>query len=133
VATVHCPYLDHQLFDFLMGLPLDWTQSGRLHDATIKASYPMYADIPYEDKTLVATLSALDCRYYDSARREFAHYLTTGLRQHRRALRLGFLLPKLLLELLGRQSGSPWYLFTAVYTAELHALATGARLPDRAS
>jgi len=132
VATVHCPYLDHRLFDFLMGLPLEWTQGGRLHDATIKASYPECADVPYEDKTLVATLTTADCRYYDGARREFARYLMAGLGRHRRALRLGFLLPKLLQELLGHQSGSPWYLFIAVYAAELHALAASARPPDSA-
>jgi hypothetical protein len=46
----YCPYLDHDLFDLLVGLPSSMTVDHMLHDDTIARAYPRFRDIPYERK-----------------------------------------------------------------------------------
>jgi hypothetical protein len=46
VATVYAPYLDRQLFDFLMSIPPELA-GGDLHDEVISRAYPRYADLPF--------------------------------------------------------------------------------------
>jgi hypothetical protein len=41
------PYLDHQLFDFLITLPGPEYRGKRLHQATIRKFFPEFADIPF--------------------------------------------------------------------------------------
>lgn len=48
IEKVYSPYLDHDLFDFLISLPTNRTQNGTLHAKAIKRAYPQYANIPYE-------------------------------------------------------------------------------------
>lgn len=44
---VHAPYLDHELFDFLAGLPAEQLLDKQFHTQTIAAAYPDYAAVPY--------------------------------------------------------------------------------------
>jgi asparagine synthase (glutamine-hydrolysing) len=47
-VTVHCPFLDRQVFDHLLGLSPDVTMIGRnFHEDAISRAFPEYADIPY--------------------------------------------------------------------------------------
>lgn len=43
-----CPYLDHDLYDFLAALPAELLLDHSLHTEAIRAAYPAYADLPYE-------------------------------------------------------------------------------------
>lgn len=47
IPTVHTPYLDSDLFDFLWSLPEDTTQWTFLQPEAIRRAYPEYAQIPY--------------------------------------------------------------------------------------
>jgi len=47
VPRVYSPFLDHDLFDFLMSLPADVLADRTFHDDTIARTYPRYAHVPY--------------------------------------------------------------------------------------
>ena len=52
-ATVWCPYLDSDLWDFLSSLPPETLASEKIfafHDDAIKRAYPKFADIPFSAK-----------------------------------------------------------------------------------
>ncbi len=48
VKTVYCPYLDHDLFDFLMNVNPDYSMKKAFHDETINRAFPKLSDIPFE-------------------------------------------------------------------------------------
>lgn len=43
----YCPYVDHELFDFLLSLPPSLYRDGTFHMTTIQRAYPAYAHIPF--------------------------------------------------------------------------------------
>jgi asparagine synthase (glutamine-hydrolysing) len=47
VETCFCPYLDHELFDFLASLPPEVTLDRTFHTETIERTYPTFAHVPY--------------------------------------------------------------------------------------
>jgi len=47
-GRVMCPYLDSDVVDFLLSLPVEVTRGGSFHSDTIAQTYPQYADIPYD-------------------------------------------------------------------------------------
>jgi asparagine synthase (glutamine-hydrolysing) len=47
---VFAPYMDADLFDFLLSLPSDMLMSKTFHTEVIAESYPAFADLRYEDK-----------------------------------------------------------------------------------
>ena len=49
VPRVHAPFLDHDLFDFLVTLPSSMLMDHRFHDDTIARAYPDFAHVPYVD------------------------------------------------------------------------------------
>lgn len=61
---VHCPYLDPEVFDFLLGLPGELFLDHRFHTDTIHAAFPDYAGIPYETKTRKGVRSIWHLRNY---------------------------------------------------------------------
>lgn len=50
VPTVYAPFLDHDLYDFLTGLPVDMLVGHTFHSEAISRAYPEHAGLPYEDK-----------------------------------------------------------------------------------
>lgn len=50
VPTVYAPFLDHDLYDFLSGLPVEMLLDHTFHSDTISRAYPEHAGLPYEDK-----------------------------------------------------------------------------------
>jgi asparagine synthase (glutamine-hydrolysing) len=48
-----CPYLDHDLYDFLAALPAASLLDRGLHSDTIRRAYPEYRDLPYAPPTWV--------------------------------------------------------------------------------
>lgn len=46
-SVVYAPYLDHDLFDYLMGLPADLMVDKQFHSRTIAKAYPEWANVRY--------------------------------------------------------------------------------------
>jgi asparagine synthase (glutamine-hydrolysing) len=116
LPAVYAPYLDHDLFDFLAGLPASLLADHTFHTDTIARAYPQYASLPYEDKN-VAAADTFDC---DAGfGRELARHLLP--RHPSRLMRHGFLRPRLLASLLSRKlsASTNWYGATALYLHQL--------------
>ncbi len=101
----HCqvlaPYLDHELHDFLAGLPATHFMDHSFHTEAIQQRYPKLAKLPYETKAAPATKPA----YLDVARfvRQTARYcMSPGNSLVRRR----FLLPRLLRGLIDPMFGT---------------------------
>jgi asparagine synthase (glutamine-hydrolysing) len=47
VKSCFCPYLDHEVFDFLASLPSEMLLDKKFHSDTINAAYPRFAAVPY--------------------------------------------------------------------------------------
>jgi hypothetical protein len=119
IPVVHAPFLDHALHDFLSTVDRAWVVKKRLHDETIRRSYPEWADVPYEDKRIRPTLGPSDRRYYPEARRQFWRYLDEVGAESSRQVNRAYLRAKLAMDLLLRKVESPWYMGIALHAIEL--------------
>jgi asparagine synthetase B (glutamine-hydrolysing) len=45
--TVHTPFLDREVVDFMSGLPMEMMFGGRLHADAIRRAFPRFADVPF--------------------------------------------------------------------------------------
>jgi len=61
---VHCPYLDPEVFDFLLGLPPELFLDHSFHTETIHAVFPEHAAIPFETKQAKLVRSVWHFRGY---------------------------------------------------------------------
>jgi hypothetical protein len=122
IPVVHCPFLDHDLFDFLFAVDASMVAGNRLHDAAIKRAYPEFAGIPFENSTLKATFSKHDRAYYRDSRKEFLGYLVARARSPFAAVKGSYLYSKILVDLVRNEASSPRYMRTALYAVELDAL-----------
>lgn len=125
IPVVHVPYLDHAIFDFLSALDPSMMEGGRLHDETIRRAYPEHADIPYEDKSVKATMSAKDRDYYRAARRAFFFYLHQAPASSTILVRKKHLYARLGTDLMIGKGGAPWYMRPALQSIELERLRLG--------
>lgn len=125
IPVVHVPYLDHAVFDFLSGLDPSMMEGGRLHDETIRRAYPDYADIPYEDKSVKAVMSAKDRDYYRAARRAFFSYLHQAPELSTTLVRKTHLYARIGTELMTGKGDAPWYMRPALQSIELERLRLG--------
>jgi hypothetical protein len=119
VPVVHAPFLDHDLFDFLSAVGDRLVAKKRLHDETIRRSYPAFADVPYENKEIRRTFGPSDRTYYPEARREFWRYLNEVGVESSRQVNRAYLRTKLGVDLLLRRVESPWYMGIALHAIEL--------------
>ena len=124
VPTVHCPYLDHDVFDFLMNLDARFSLGNAMHDETIRRTYPQHADLPFEDKNAPRPKDQDYSAYYRRAVRDFAGYLA----RRPGALRSGLVrsdrvLLRMARDLLRRRNDGAWYLRPALYALELERAA----------
>jgi hypothetical protein len=131
LPTVYSPFLDHDLWDFMVSLPAGLLLDHGLHDEAIRAAYPRHAALPYESAEA------------PPSRNRGRSLATTGelaafLLRHRprRLLDAGYLLPRLAAGALtlGTVTGPAWSLPLVVYLAQLEAIARahGAPWPDGA-
>ncbi|WP_317205405.1 asparagine synthetase B family protein [Janthinobacterium sp.] len=123
VPTVYAPYLDHELYDFLAGLPARMLLDQQFHTDTILRSYPQYAHIAFENKHAPAA----DTFDSDVAfGRELARCLLSS--KPSRLMRKRFLWPRLLAALCSRKhsAASNWYAPLALYLHQLERLPAGA-------
>ncbi len=123
IETVYCPYLDHDLFDFLINLDVSWTLGNALHDETIRRRYPRYAHIPYENKDAPKIKGRTLSAYYRRAAGELLAHLAGRPRSFRsrllRSERVALMAGR---DLLKRNCEGTWYLRPAVYLLELERL-----------
>ena len=120
VPTVYCPYLDHEVFDFLMNLDTSFTLDNALHDETIRRAYPQYAHLPFEDKNAKRLKGRDYHSYYRRAIFEFGGYMARqpwSLRSH--LIRSDRMVLRMLRDMIGRRNNGAWYLRPALYLLEL--------------
>lgn len=122
VPVVHVPYLDHDLYDFFFSLEPELVAGNRLHDETIRRSYPEFCDIPYENKRAVPVFSSADLSYYSQARRELFGYMCRTSSRERKHVNVSYILSKVGVDMLVGRRTAPWYLRAAVQAIELERL-----------
>src|SRR5262249_53226178 len=120
--TVHAPYLDRDLFEFLISLPADLTVTKSLHDETIETAFPSYR-FPYEDKHAPRDRSSL--AHYHRWVRDIVHY--AAMHRQSRLIDMKSMLPRWCASLIWPwQVGSTdWYFDPATYLMCLEAVAEG--------
>jgi asparagine synthase (glutamine-hydrolysing) len=122
IPTIHCPYLDRDLYTFLTGLPPDYLLDNKLHDAVIARAYPQYARLPYEDKSKKASLSAADFAYFKRSAGALLRYLAKREPRSSQFVRKDYLYVKSAYDWLRPRPIKPWYIPGTVYCLELEAL-----------
>lgn len=111
VETIYCPYLDHDLFDFLINVPPEHSMRKSFHDETIKRHYPKYAHIPFEAPDATPPSRKEFNRYYRKAARETLLHLARSPQLARSDLvKTGRFAAMLMRSALQRNPGSLWYL-----------------------
>ena len=123
VPTVFCPYLDRDLFDFLISLPAEMTIDGTFHKDAIFAAYPRYRRIPFSAR------SGLPCctkREFRVLAGQLFHFLYCGGKRH---LRASYVLPRLARALIQTTSvrHTFWLVPFAIFWTQLLRLAEGTR------
>jgi len=124
IQNVYCPYLDHDVFDFLMNLDPGYSLNNALHDETIRRNYPEHTDIPFEDHDAPKITGAGYSTYYRQSAREFlAHLASNPARLTSRMLKSERVMMMLLRDLTRRHCEQSWYLQPSLYLLELERAA----------
>jgi len=121
-VETYCPYLDHDLFDLLAGLPPRMFLDKAFHTEAISRAFPVYASIGYFDRRRVA-----DGRLDPSVTRAYAlALLRDGVLEPRgRLLRRRYWVPRMLRCLFDPTWGSPtvsWLGSIVVYLQQLASI-----------
>lgn len=118
-TVVHAPYLDRDLFDFLMSLPIDLTQSGTLHDETIRTAFPEHAGLPFASKDVPADAPAV--RHHHKCVRDLMSHVATHPPQS--LINVSKLTPRWLASLTcpWLTKGHDWHFDPVVYLLSLEA------------
>ena len=120
-VTVFSPYLDHALFDLLMGLPPSLLLDHRFHTEAISRAYPRVRHIPFEDRDSVATPGAFF--------RRTAIDLAVAVISSPGAVRRRYVLPRLTMAAVTGQPAYLWFLPLVVYLGQLAERMRGAASP----
>ena len=123
VPTVFVPYLDHDVYDFLMGLPptvmSPTLNDGKaFHTAAIDRAFPQFATLPYEDKKAPSTCArAHNTRFA----KEAARFLLAHAGVRTRVLDRATVLPRALLAVARPAFGAtrPWFPLLTLYLMQL--------------
>jgi hypothetical protein len=122
IPVVHCPYLDHDLYDFVTGLDASFFLGNKLHDEAITRTYPKYAHLPFEDKSKKASYQKNDYVYFRDSLKNLLIYLMQQGFHSSKLVRKGYLYPKILFDLTKPNCQLPWYLISTVYCLEFEKL-----------
>ena len=121
---VFSPYLDHDLFDFLVSLPVAMLADHAFHTDTISRAYPQYAHIPYQGEIAQDDGHDLNAHLLLKAQfsRDVAKYML--FTKPSRMMRNSYLFPRLLASLVSRKFSAHaiWYTPTALYLRQLESL-----------
>jgi hypothetical protein len=132
VPVVYTPYLDQDLYDFLMGLPptvmsRNLSDGKAFHTDAIHRAFPEYAHIPFENKKA----PGVDARQHNAKfAAEAARFLLRHARRTTRLLNRAYVLPRAVCAAARPSFGSarPWFPSLTLYLTQLE-LATGRRFP----
>jgi asparagine synthase (glutamine-hydrolysing) len=129
VPTVFAPYLDHDVYDFLMGLPptvmSPTLNDGKaFHTAAIDRAFPQFATLPYEDKKAPPTCARTHNARFAS---EAGRFLLVHAGVHTRVLDRAAVLPRALLAAVRPAFGvtRPWFPLLTLYLMQLDLAACG--------
>lgn len=118
IPRVYAPFLDHELFDFLVALPSAMLLDHRFHDDTIARAYPDFAGIPYARNAAPhADDRAMRARFLNEAGREFL------LRKPSRLMKNLSPRAKMLASILSGGRMQPWISPLIVYLGQLESIA----------
>lgn len=127
IDTVYTPYLDHDVFDFLINLDVTFSLGNALHDETIRRAYPQYAHLPFEDKETAASKGREYSSYYRHSVRELlSHYARHPGMLGSKLIRNERILLMAARDLVRRRCDAPWYLRPALYLLALENAQRGA-------
>jgi hypothetical protein len=121
MPLVYSPYLDHDLYDLLAGLPAETLLDHRLHTEAIQRAYPRYADIPFEDKSA----QLMDSREENwRFVMQLAQCVRGSKRWRSKLMRNSYVLPRLFRCLIDRQYGETtgWITPLLLYLFQLERL-----------
>ena len=129
VPTVYTPYLDHDLYDFLMGLPptvmsRNLADGKAFHTDAINRAFPQYAHLPFEDKKA----KRIDARAHNARfAAEAGRYLLRRAHLPTRWLNRGYVLPRALYAAVRPSFGEsrPWFASISLYLMQMEMAAAG--------
>ncbi|WP_020679712.1 hypothetical protein [Marinobacterium rhizophilum] len=119
IQKVHCPFIDHDFFDFCTGIPNYITMGTDFHDDVIRTSYPCLADIPYENKSKKSIYDRNSRRYYRKSVIDFTNYVFRRGFGKSTLINETYLARQVIKDLLTNSREQPWYLRRALYLYEL--------------
>ncbi|MCK7583189.1 MAG: hypothetical protein MZV65_51635 [Chromatiales bacterium] len=119
IPVVHCPYLDHALYDFLTGVDQSYLLNNRLHDAAIHRAYPKYADRPFENRSSPILKQRGEMLYYQKNQGKFFAFLLKRAFDSSLMLRKSPLYLRTLLDIIRWGRSLPWYLAPAMHCIAL--------------
>ena len=120
--TVYSPFLDHDLCDFLLGLPAGMTLDRQFHDDAIRVAYPKYANLPYE-KRIPENAGSPDRRHIFRNARDLTSFVLRT--RPKRLTKPAFVLPRLAAGLasFGRVWPGSWFVYAVLYLTQLESFA----------
>jgi asparagine synthetase B (glutamine-hydrolysing) len=110
-TRVYSPYLDHDVFDFLAGLPASVVLDHHLHTTAIGRAYPRFRDMPYNEGD--------SSNGPDTLTRRAALDLAGYVLRHRGAVRVPFAAPRLAAAAITGRPDALWFLPLSVYLTQL--------------
>jgi hypothetical protein len=130
IPAVYSPFLDHDVYDFLMALAPTVMSPGlaskdkSFHADSIHRASPQHAHVPFEDPMAPKTDATAHYGRFGSA---VARYLFTKHHVEPRLLNRGYVWPRLGFGLLrpGYRQSHPWLSSLALYLFQLDAAAAG--------
>ncbi|MBK1672748.1 hypothetical protein CKO35_05425 [Ectothiorhodospira shaposhnikovii] len=127
VEQVFCPYLDHDVFNFLMNLDAEHSLGNALHDETIRRTYPEYAHLPFEDHEAPLDKGKDYSGYYRRSVLEFMRYfLRHPAKARSRMIRSERIMLMLARDLFKPHCEQAWYLQPSLFMLELERVASQA-------
>lgn len=127
VGRVYAPYLDHDLFDFMVTLPASMLMDRTFHDTAIARAYPAFAHIPYADNKHAPRTddTGVRARFFAETARRFLF--------RKRSALMANAVPrtKMLVGMLSRGRINPSVSPMILYMDQLESLAKGRPHEDR--
>jgi hypothetical protein len=119
VARVYAPFLDHDLFDFLVTLPSAMLLDRQFHDDAIARAYPKFAHIPYAHNAAPdADDRKVRARFMGEAARRFL------LKKPSRLMKNTVPRAKMLTSVLSRGHVNPWISPLITYLDQIESAAS---------
>lgn len=116
IPLVFCPFLDHELFDYLITLPREVKLLTDFRGKVIQRAYPEYADIPFLDRVEVVSSG------HGSSRQFIRDFTKFYIKQKPgKLLRYRYVTPRLIASLFTKKyaSTSNWFVQMLLYLYQL--------------